>query len=246
MKWIYRGVVLVLLTGSMLLNGLQYVGSAMLDGVYSLAEGVTGVTSASTIQKKEAALAKQKRAAQGAKLKGLQSRVTNNLKRVVGRGATRVGIEAVPIPGEMFLIPALIAVEAGLVYADVMDQCDLLDDLNGWVTELEFEAQAKPDYCNYSPSELAKQLPKEVEFREATEQTSVGNMMDEAGQRIYSKIGGWGQIYRDAVKIEEDSPLFVIGASIKGLEQKAANGWASVTNSSASKIQGLKDWWKNR
>ena len=42
---------LVLLTGSMLLNGLQYVGGALLDGVYNLAEGVTGITSASMIQK---------------------------------------------------------------------------------------------------------------------------------------------------------------------------------------------------
>ena len=246
MALIYKFSVVILLAGSLVLNGLQYVGSAFLDGLYSVAERVTGVTSASSIQKKEAALAKQKRVAQGAKLKGVQSRVNANLRRAVGRGATRVGTEAMPIPGKMFLIPAFVAMEAGFVYYDIQDQCDLLDDLNDWVIALEFETQAKPEYCNYTPSELAKQLPNEVEFSEAIEQTSVGNMMDEAGQQIYTKIEGWGQIYRDAVNIEEDSPLFVIGASISGLEKKASDSWASVSNSSASVIQDLKDWWKNR
>lgn len=246
MKWIYRVAVVILLSGSLVLNGLQYAGSAVLDGLYSVAERVTGVTSASSIQKKEATLAKEKRVAQGAKLKGVQSRVNANLKRVVSRGATRVGVEAVPIPGEMFLIPAFVAMEAGFVYYDIQDQCGLLDDLNDWVIALEFEAQAKPEYCNYTPSELAKQLPNEVEFSEAIEQTSIGNMMDEAGQQIYTKIEGWGQIYRDAVKIEEGSPLFVMGASISDLEKKASDSWASVTNSSASVIQSLKNWWKNR
>jgi hypothetical protein len=246
MKWIYRVAVVILLVGSLGLNGLQYVGSAVIDGLYSVAEGVTGVTSASSIQKKEAAQAKEKRVAQGAKLKGLQSRVNANLRRAVGRGATRVGTEAMPIPGKMFLIPAFVAMEAGFVYYDIQDQCDLLDDLNDWVTTLEFETQAKPDYCDYTPTELAKQLPNEVEFSEAIEQTSVGNMMDETGHQIYTKIEGWGQIYRDTVKIEEDSPLFVIGASINGLEKKASDSWALVTNSSASTIQDLKNWWKSR
>ena len=164
----------------------------------------------------------------------------------MGRGATRVGAEAMPIPGKMFLIPAFVAMEAGFVYYDIQDQCDLLDDLNDWVIALEFETQAKPEYCNYTPSELAKQLPNEIEFSEAIEQTSVGNMMDEAGQQIYTKIEGWGQIYRDAVKIEEGSPLFVMGASVSGLEKKASDSWASVTNSSASVIQSLKNWWKSR
>jgi hypothetical protein len=244
MKWIYRGIVLVLLTGSMLLNGLQYVGSALLDGVYNLAEGVTGITSASMIQKKETALAKQKRVIQGTKLKGLQSRVTKNLERVVGRGATRVGIEAIPIPGEMFLIPAFIAMEVGFVYYDIQDQCEFLDELNGWVTALDFEAQGKPEFCGYSPSELAKQLPSEVEFNEVIEQTSISQMMGDSGHQVYSTIEGWGQTYRDAVRIDQDSPMFVVDASISRLEEKAKEGWAVMMQAGSKASQYLKELWK--
>lgn len=245
MKWIYRSIVLILLTGSMLLNGLQYVGSAMLDGVYNLAETITGITSVSALQKKEATLAKQKRLAQGAKLKGLQSRVANNLKRVIGRGATRVGVESVPIPGEMFLIPAFVALEAGFVYQDIKDQCQLLDDLNDWVISFEFETQTRPEYCGYTPAELAKKLPSETEFKKTIAETSVGNMMNEYGRVIYEQSQGWGHIYREAVKIEEGSPLFMVGASIAGLERKAAEGWASLKGVGSKASEYLKGLWKD-
>ena len=55
MRWIYRSVVLVLLTGSMLLNGLQYVGGAFINGVYTLVEGITDIASASMLQKRKIA-----------------------------------------------------------------------------------------------------------------------------------------------------------------------------------------------
>ena len=67
--------------------------------------------------------------------------------------------------------------EVGFVYYDIQDQCEFLDGLNGWVTALDFEAQGKPEFCGYSPSELAKQLPSEVEFNEVIEQTSISQMM---------------------------------------------------------------------
>ena len=41
---------MILLTGSLVFNDLRSVDSAVLDGPYSVAEGVTGVTSASSIQ----------------------------------------------------------------------------------------------------------------------------------------------------------------------------------------------------
>ena len=200
MKWIYRGIVLVLLTGSMLLNGLQYVGSAMLDGVYSLAEGVTGVASAGSFHRKEAELVKQKRLAQGAKLKGLQSKVNTTIRKAVSRGARRVGIESVPIPGEMLLTPAFVAMEIGFVYQDIKDQCEVLDELNSVAESLEFETQTKPEYCSYTPTELATKLPNEVEFSEAKEKPSVRERMNEYGRQIYSKIKSWSEIYRDTDK----------------------------------------------
>jgi len=46
MKWIYKGIVLVLLTVSMMLNGLLYVCSSLLAGSYSLIESLIGVSSA--------------------------------------------------------------------------------------------------------------------------------------------------------------------------------------------------------
>ena len=245
MKWIYRSIVLILLTGSMLLNGLQYVGSAVLDGVYNLAETITGVTSASALQKKNAALNKQKRVAQGAKLRSLQTRASNNLKRVVGRGAARVGVESVPIPGEMFLIPAFVALEVGFVYQDIQDQCELLDDLNDWGTSFEFETQARPMYCQYTPGELAKKLPSEAEFKKTISETSVGSMMNDYGRLIYVQSEGWGHIYREAVNIEEGSPLFIIGASIDGLEKKAAEGWASLKGVGSKASEYLRGLWKD-
>ena len=46
MKWIFRSFVVTLFAGSVVLNGLQYVGSSFLTGAHSLIEGLTGIPSA--------------------------------------------------------------------------------------------------------------------------------------------------------------------------------------------------------
>jgi hypothetical protein len=307
MRWIYRVVVLALLTGSMLLNGLQYVGGAFINGVYTLVEGITDIASASMLQKRkiasldemrvaqqgklktlesvvdkqkrelgaltqktvtqegklktlqsvvdknrvESALASQKRVAQRAKLSGLQSKVKTVIGRIRNRGALRVGLEAfLHLPGvpQIKAIPGLaewggytlIAAEAGFVYADISDQCELLEDLNLWVKILDFEPQIAPVYCNYTPANLAREFPSGAEFAASMKQTSFSNIMGDYGKDMHDLIKRWGE---DDATLDDSRPASGFGERVDSLNEKVSDSWRSLRNSTKSFGQRAKGKW---
>ena len=58
---------------------------------------------------------------------------------------------------------------------------------------------------------------------------------------MYSTIEGWGQTYRDAVRIDEQ-PYVVADASISRLEEKAKEGWTAMMQAGSKASQYLKSW----
>jgi hypothetical protein len=307
MQWIYRSIVLVLLTGSLVLNGLQYIGGAFINGVYTLVEGITDIASASMLQKRkitsldemrvaqqgklktlesvvdkqkrelgalsqktviqqgklktlqsvidknriESALASQKRVAQRAKLSGLQSKVKTVIARIFRRGGYRVGSElaqaaqqkwapAIPLS---LVVPVVVATEVGFVYEDVSDQCDLLDDLNLWVSVLDFEPQNRPEYCSYTPTGLAQKFPDAAEFVESMKQTSVTDMMGDYGRQLYGQVENWGDAYNELISGNDSDAPTGWGVRIDSWNQKALDSWSSLRNSTKSFGQRTKGKW---
>jgi hypothetical protein len=189
MKWIFRSFVATLLAGSMVLNGLQYVGSSLLTGAHNLIEGLTGIPSAMTTHGRAQAKTDKLHKKRLAKAKVVRQRANGRLARLVGRSGTRLGAEAIPIP------PIAIAIETGLIASDFHDYCEAIDDIDEISILLGAkEVGPKSKYCGLDVSELASVLILSDEYSEAKEIKNETSVLKKYGELIHMQIEGWKNI----------------------------------------------------
>ena len=191
MKWIYRGIVLVLLTSSMLLNGLQYVGGPLVSGAHGLIEGLTGIASAMTTNARTQAKADKLNKKRVAKAKVVRQRANARLARLATRSGTRLGAEFIPT----FALPVALAIETGFIATDVYDLCEAIDDIDEMSILLGVtDVEPKPGYCGLDVNDLASVLMLSDEYSEAKLIRDETSVLDKFGEVIYIQIEGWKSI----------------------------------------------------
>ena len=191
MKWIYRGVVLVLLTGSMLLNGMQYVGSSLLAGAHRLIEGLTGVPSVMAETARAQSKADKLNKERVTKAKVVRQRADKRLARLVGRSGTRLGAEFIPT----IVLPVALAVETGLIASDVYDFCEAIDDIDEMSMILGVdEVEPKPGYCGLEVNDLTSILVSSSEYSDAKTIQNESGVLERYGELIHIQIEGWKNI----------------------------------------------------
>ena len=189
MKWIYRGIVLVLLTGSMLLNGLQYVGSSLLTGAHSLIEGLTGIPSVMATHTRAQAKRDKLNKKRVAKAKVVRQKANARIVRLAKRSGTRLGAEFIPFP------PIGLAIETGLIASDFYDYCEAIDDIDEMSMLLGVnEVEPKPGYCGLSMNDLKSVLALSDEYSEAKTIQNESGVLERYGELIHIQIEGWKNI----------------------------------------------------
>jgi len=186
MKWIFRSFVVTLLAGSIVLNGLQYVGSSFLTGVHSLIEGLTGIPSAMTTHAKTQSKLDKQRIS---KIKAVRQRANGRLARLVGRSGTRLGADLIPI------LPIALAIETGLIAYDFLDYCEAIEDIDEMSKLLGVnEVEPKPGYCGLDMNDLKSVLKLSDEYSEAKTIQNETGVLEKYGEQIHIQIEGWKNI----------------------------------------------------
>ena len=191
MRWIYRIFVVVLLMGSLALNGMQYVGSSLLAGAHRLIEGLTGVPSVMAETARAQSKADKLNKERVTKAKVVRQRADKRLARLVGRSGTRLGAEFIPT----IALPVALAVETGLIASDVYDFCEAIDDIDEMSMLLGAnDVEPKPGYCGLDVNELTSVLALSDEYSEAKTIQNENGALERYGELIHIQIEGWKNI----------------------------------------------------
>ena len=191
MKWIFRTFVVILLAGSVVLNGLQYVGSSLLTGAHSLIEGLTGIPSAMATHARAKDKADKLHKKRVAKAKVVRQKANGRLARLVGRSGTRLGAEFIPT----IALPVALAIETGLIASDIYDTCEAIDDIDEMSVLLGVnEIKPKSGYCGLDMNSIASVLAVSDEYSEAKTVKNETGVLEEYGEQIHIQIEGWKRI----------------------------------------------------